>query len=416
MKDRQKKSRREGAGLPPLDPETQAALQQQVARLKTALAAGEPQKALLELVDTRSEDPGWDLHLIEQLTRLRHEAIPSLLAALFGPSPDKRRRKALKRALHLLRTRGVPVSPDLLPREAPLQALPAATTAPVLNAHLSPIYRDGERYVILQGPREIMGGNLLIARVSDQTGLKECHLAVLARKQQQHFWEDLKKEGFEDWAVCPPAYALRLLEEGLSLTPAGVSAREEYLAVREALWRHLGRPEEAPALESLLPPLDPAKPNPNQEELRRLAADRLFFPWWPLLGEMDPWLDKLAEVQKSPLILAEHQKRQREEDLLAAAARAFYPPETRPAWGRRLLEMALFLHLSGRTSEAQVLQAAARDLLSGEQSPLQGENPFLLEMTRLALARAWEHTREEASLSDASPLLTPASLPFLIRR
>ena len=51
------------------------------------------------------------------LGNISHPAIPPLLAALFGEAPDKVRRKALKKALHLLKTRGVPVPGDLLPRE-----------------------------------------------------------------------------------------------------------------------------------------------------------------------------------------------------------------------------------------------------------------------------------------------------------
>ena len=41
------------------------------------------------------------------LGALSHPAIPPLLAALFGQARDKVRRKALKKTLHRLKTRGV---------------------------------------------------------------------------------------------------------------------------------------------------------------------------------------------------------------------------------------------------------------------------------------------------------------------
>ena len=46
---------------------------------------------------------------MDALGDLSHPAIPPLLAALFGEARDKVRRKALKKTLHRLKTRGVPL-------------------------------------------------------------------------------------------------------------------------------------------------------------------------------------------------------------------------------------------------------------------------------------------------------------------
>ena len=104
------------SGLPPLAPEAQAALREQVARVAAALEAGQDPATLQEGL-TPSQDPALDLHLMAALGALPHPAVPALLAGIFGSFPDKARRKALKRALHSLKTRGVPVPPELLPRE-----------------------------------------------------------------------------------------------------------------------------------------------------------------------------------------------------------------------------------------------------------------------------------------------------------
>lgn len=415
MKDRKKKTRRETAGLTPLNPELAAALEEQVARLKAALAAEENLENLREAVVPCPDDLLWDLHLLRELAQIPHKAIPPLLAALFAQSADKVRRKALKRALHTLKTKGVPVPPDLLPREEAVQVTPASTLAPAFTAYLSPIYRDGERYVILEGPREILKGNFLVARVSDQTGLRECHVLLLSRKQRHKIWEEFRADGLKDWVECPPAYALRLLEEALALTPDGEPTREEYLPLREPLWRHLGRPEKAPTLESLLPPLDPGKSGLTPEEARRLAADPLFLPWRPTVSEIEPWFDKLEEIHHSPLILADHQKRQREADLLEAATRSCFPPGTRPRWARRLLEMAYFLHINGRPEETQLLMLAAQDLLAGEPSPLKGENLFLLELTRQSLWLLMDF-REKKTEAETSSILAPPTTPIIFGR
>lgn len=413
MKDRRPRTRRAAPGLTPLSPEITAALQDQVARLKAALAAGVSPEALRGVVTPRPDDPAWDFHLLRDLAKIPHEALPSLLAALFGPSPDKARRKALKRALHLLKTRGVPVPADLLPREA--AGSPGPSAAPALVAHVSPLFGNGERYVLLEGPREILGGNLLVARVSDQFGFRECHLLVLKRKHREEVWEQFRDQGLSEWAQAPPAYALRLLEEALAQTPDGEPSRGEYLPRREALWRLLGRPEEAPSLEALLPSLSPGERNRHLEETRGLAGSELFRAWLPSFEEVAPWVEKLKEARDSPLVLTEQQQRLREAGVLDDATAALFPQETRARWGRRLLEMAYFFDLTGRRAEARAAQAAGQDLLSGERSPLAGENPFLLELVRYALSLAWELHRPREPSSPPSHLVAPPTTP-LIRR
>ena len=73
--------------------------------------------ALQKQVTADPQDPDWDAHLMAALGALSHPAIPPLLAALFGEARDKVRRKALKKTLHRLKTRGVAFPDDLLPRE-----------------------------------------------------------------------------------------------------------------------------------------------------------------------------------------------------------------------------------------------------------------------------------------------------------
>jgi len=395
MKDRQKKSRRAAAGLRPLPPERAAALQEQVARVKEALAAEEDLPTLQDLVRPSPEDLDWDLHLLRDLEKISHPAIPPLLAALFGPSPDKERRKALKRALHVLKTRGISIPEDLLPREEP--GAPMAGETATLTAQISPVYGPGDRYVILEGPREILDGNFFLARLSDTDGLRECLPMSLKRKQREELWEHFRSQGFTEWVEVPPEYAVRLLEEALALTPGGEPSRDAYLPLRENLWRRVGRLTDIPPLEERLPSLSEGERRDLLEQSRELAASEAFYSWLPTLEEITPWADQIQEIENSPLVLTEEQKNRRIQGVADEAAAALFPEETRPRWGRRLLEMAYFLDLSGRASEARAIQAAGEDLLSGERSALTGENPFLQELVRVALVLAWgvRHPEEE---------------------
>ena len=125
-------------------------------------------------------------------------------------------------------------------------------------------------------------------------------------------------------------------------------------------------------------------------------------------------MEKLQEVKDSPLVLSEQQQQLRQEGVLDEATAELFPEDTRPRWGRRLLETAYFLDLSGRGVEARAAQAVGEELLGGERSSLSGENPFLQELVRYAMRLALEFRKQQEPES-ASPLVVPPMEP-LIRR
>ena len=368
--ERQKRAKARGAAEPaPLSPEARARLESQVARVVGALETEVEPAALQAQVSPDPQDPDWDAHLIAALGALSHPAIPPLLAALFGQARDKIRRKALKKTLHRLKTRGVAFADDLLPREEVSFGAPRPGAATVF---VSPIFGIGESYVILEAPPEILGGNFLVARVSDQEGFKECVLLSLKRQQQAEVWGRFREQGLDQWFSPPPAYAVRLLEE--AYTHKAGSGAAQYGALREKIFRHWGRPEAAPDLDQELPALSPGEMPRLLEHCRKLALDPLFLSFLPGPEEIAPWLAKLKEVEDSPLVLSDQQKQVRIDGVLDEATRALYPLETRADWGRRLLTTAYYLHLTGREEDSRAARAAAADLAgAGVERPRRGK-------------------------------------------
>ena len=407
---RQKQAKARGAAEPaPLTPEARARLEGQVARVVGALETEADPAALQAQVSPDPQDPDWDAHLIAALGALTHPAIPPLLAALFGTARDKIRRKALKKSLHRLKTRGVAFADDLLPKEEASFGAPRPGAATVF---VSPIFGAGETYVILEGPSEILGGNFLVARVSDQEGFKECVLLTLRRQQQAEIWGRFREQGLDRWLSPPPAYAVRLLEEAY---PKGGSGASQYAALREKIFRHWGRPEAAPDLEQELPAPTPGEMPRLLERSRELALDPLLISFLPGPEEIAPWLAKLQEVDDSPLVLTEQQKQVRIDGLLDEATRALFPPETRPGWSRRLLTTAYYLRLSGREEDARAIRAAAISLEAPDASALAGENAFLKTLVQdtVGLALEMQPPQEPAA---PSGLITLPGEAGLIRR
>jgi hypothetical protein len=383
----QKRAKVRGSADPaPLDPEARARLESQVAEVVRALETEDEPAALKTLVTSDGEDPEWDAHLMAALGALSHPAIPALLVALFGEARDKVRRKALKKTLHRLKTRGVAFSADLLPREEVSFGVPRPGAAKVF---VSPIFGIGESYVILEGPPEVMGGNFLVARVNDQEGFRECVLLSLKRQQQAEVWGRFREQGLDEWFSPPPAYAVAMLEQAYTRRPTA-SGAAQYGALREKIFRHWGRPEAAPDLDRELPAPAPAEMPRLLEHCRQLALDPLFHPFLPGPEEIAPWVRKIQEAEASPLVLSDQQKQLRRDGVLDDAVRALYPVESRVDWGRRLLTMAYYLHLSGRAEDSRALRAAAADLANPDRSSLTVENLFLKGLVQYALHLAHE--------------------------
>jgi hypothetical protein len=411
MASRKKAKARAGTAPTPLAPEARARLASQVAGVTAALAAGADADALKEQVSPEPRDPDWDVNLMTALGTLSHPAIPTLLAALFGEARDKVRHKALMKTLHRLKTRGVAVPDDLLPRGEAAMGAPRPGVAAVF---VSSIFGTGESYVILGGPSEVLGGNFLASRVSDVEGFKECVLLSLNRKEQREFWEHFREQGLVEWFSPPPAYAVRLLEEACSRNPDAGSGTSQYVALRDKIFRHWGHPEAAPDLDQARPPIPAAARGRFLEHARKLALDPLFHSWLPRPEEIEPWLAKLQAVQDSPLVLSDQQKQIRADAVLDEATLALYPLESRADWHRRLLTVAYYLHLKGRQEDSGAARAAA-DLDDPDRGGLTGENPFLKGLVQYAVHLAWELQRPREPETE-SGLVAPAGESLLIRR
>ena len=261
MKERHHKSRRGAAGLPPLPPESAAALKEQLARLKSALAAGEAPAALPGLVSPRPHDLAWDLHLISGLAHNCPPRHPSPPGGAVWRSPGQGPAEGPEKGPARPQDPGGAGPGRTFFRGATQGPQPAAGS--VLQAQVSSIFGNGERYVILEGPREVMGGNLLVTRLNDQQGLRECHLLTLKRRQQQEFWEHFHSQGLNAWAAGTPG-----------LCPAPVGGRPGPDP------RRRGRPGRLPppAGDPLAPPgPPPGRPGPGRPAppLEPHGAERL---------------------------------------------------------------------------------------------------------------------------------------------
>ncbi|MGQ9921446.1 MAG: hypothetical protein ACUVRZ_08975 [Desulfobacca sp.] len=377
--------------LTPLIMKVQQALDQDGARVEDVLAllaAAPPRRVSQETV------------LIEALARLPHPLMPAILAGRYGDHPERAVHKALKKAWHHLKILGIEIAPELAqsPGKAVVNLRPEE--APV-RAYVSRIEGNGSRMIILHLPGLGQPFNFMMVLADDVEGLKDAHLMPMSKKEVKLYLEHVRSEIPGELAPVPFAYAFGILEEYFQLDPQ--STAEAVLLYRQArvfLRQRLGEAT-PPAISSLLPVLEDAPT--HLERCGDLLLQEDFLTWSLELEEIEPWLEKIAAVEQSPLHLTEEQQRARYDDIMAKALQELFPPARRRLIGNRLLHMAYYYDQIERPYLARLAQAAGEDLgREHNMLELRGENRFLLGLFLLPvemLRRKLESPEEETTAS-----------------
>lgn len=291
---------------------------------------------------------------IEALGEVGGEAAASALAERAGGEPARALRKSLRRALFRLEQRGVPV-----PRVAQEPARPLAG-GPELDGLVSAFDGRGDRLIWLLRAHAAGGTLLAAAEVNEPAGLRSVHLAEVSRKELRSIRERLQREtGLRlvpaDWRVLDA-----LVVEGQERAAAPDRARD-YLRVRPQLVNEAPIAPAEPRSGLAAPPTEAERP-----ALLARSADLLALPelrtWWPHADAAAPFVDEIAALRDSPLVLNRVQQEERLQAVLVRAAATLYP---RDPLARRLDGTAYVLAETGRVPAARQALATAQALRAG---------------------------------------------------
>ncbi len=340
----------------------------------------------------------------EAIGEVGGEEAAQFLAARAGDVEAPALRKAVRRALFRLEQRGVPV-----PRVAQAPAGRPALGGPDLEGLISAFDGRGDRLLWLL--RSQAGGDwlLIAAEVNEPGGLRDVRLAELSRKQLRGIRERLRREAglrlvAADWRILDA-----LVVEGHERAGAPDRARD-YLRLRPQLVS--GPPIAAAEPRSLLasPPTDDERPAllARGEELLALPELRT---WWPGPDAAAPFVDDIAAIRDSPLVLNRMQQEERLQAVLHRAAAALYPPDV---VARRLEGTAYVLAETARVPAARQALAAAQALRAGAGP---GDVPVLRALVQQGLgavfateqARRQEERRGSLVVTPGEALTDPAS-------
>ncbi len=304
-------------------------------------------------------------------------------------------RKLARRGLHRLRSWGVEaVSVPPAGGRSVLQ--PVAGEAE--EAWITPLDFLGRRTVLLMVP--VKGGvRLHEVALSDVDGLLALQSFSGRRRDARRFIHDLRERGRGRLLAVPSGEARALIVRARALGGTdrpGIDRQAVAELAAGAAERTPGQRVRAALLGSGKP-LDPGE----ADAVLARRAETGVLPPWPVLGEeVEALTQRLAEVERSPLVLSEIQQRERRSEIYARDAPAVLPPEVRANLAERLEDAAVFLLEAGDEAGAgAALEVAVQVRETG--------NPLDVGFLRRSLDVSLDLARRRRSEEDAGKLIVP---------
>jgi len=349
------------------------------ARVLGWLLAHEPE-AGAELADTWAEDP---------------EAASGPLPRLQGDSLPKAGRKALSRARHRLRSRGVEV-PDA-PSAAVVAKLPPIEEE-VQAAFVSAVDPRGTRLAYLVESNPAGGVRLFELVLDEERGVVEFEVYATGRSKARQFLRDLRaRERFP--AVEAPADAVRALVRQIAEgQPAARPLPRGFIEFRS----HVAEPGPgartpgALAREALGPVTDATALSRATELVRRHEIG----PWPTAASVLEKVAERIGELAKSPLVISPAARREQAQSLLAEAQGEVFSEPVAAYTAQRFEESAYVLWKTDREADAKACLAAADSFRAGQMT----ENPVARALLEAVMAPVLAGLEEPAP-REAEPSL-----------
>jgi hypothetical protein len=284
--------------------------------------------------------------VLEAAVQAGATALPEGLSA----SRVKPLAKAAKKALYQLRSRGVkpPEAPRQEARPAEPESLPTLVTV---------VSSSGQYGLLLT--RVVRGGvEMLQVIVSDEHGVQEMTRTEQSRGDLRRILQHGLKNGYG--VEVSRQEGARLLAEAAALN---IKTRLPFPEDLEAALRHHGvRPQDPEPLPS--PEPDDAR---RVQEGAQLHATPEIAEWTPPEAPTRELAEQVQALAGQALGAEERQEQVRQR--VRAAAKAWFTPEVRQRYARRLWRMAAFFDGTERALQADIARGEARRLFHGLDEP-----------------------------------------------
>jgi hypothetical protein len=319
-----------------------------------------------------------------------------ILLSLDADSLPREGRKALRRARHRLRSRGVEVE-EAAP-EPRVSSLPPVEDE-LAGGYVSPIDPSGTRIAYLLEPNPSGGARLFEVVIDDRLGVIDCQVYSSGRSKVRQFLREVTGRAHFAAAEAPPDSVRALIARAVAVQTADRPLPQGF-----SEWRgHLTEvPEGTPTPGELV--RQTLGDDPADSELQRaveLVKQGRVGPWPPSQNDLAGLAERLESTISSPLIVSGATRREQIDGVFAKFFEETHTDEDAAREAHRFQETAYVFWKRGDEEAARSCLAAA---LAFESSPI-GENPVARAMLEIPLASVLEKIDPEEEGPEESSLL-----------
>jgi hypothetical protein len=373
-------------------------VQSLIEKVKTDLEGRKSDEEILQTTFRLfGKDPETDRQVVELLATIPHVQIVRLLHRMLEVSKEKKVRKAIKRSLYRLKSRGIDV--EKVPHEKEKSILrPLQTESP--EGYASGLDLMGQRLLLLAIPHKGRGWTVMDGVASDTEGWMEFSGKEMTRKGFRGFLEEIRGKSPFPLVEMESSYVGFLFSQYYRLTlEKKRSLPQDYSLLKNEI-EGVKKDYERPLIYSFLQAGEVAE---NERILQKggelLKAD-VIQTWVIEEGQIRPYADEIWEAEESKIILNQAQKEARFQAIYQKALMEIFGDERRSLYQRRLEEMAYLFFKLDRPEEAKISLATAIDL----EKPIHPihPNPFLFQLVIksifVLLKEVYEKKTDEPSL------------------
>lgn len=313
--------------------------------------------------------------LIETLAESRSAPALNFLHQLVPVLRDKSLAKAAKRAIYRLEQEGLEASPEAKSKAAAIFQKPPKRR-PV--GYLSTYDSYWARFVLLALPSRLVGFNAAMCICSQREGLDEFKILYMTGRDLKQTLMNYETSPYNLTEVPPEHVRFVLAEAAVRTLDLGRPLPDGYAAFI-SMAGDAPLPERPPVYEKM--PEDEEAGGDMASMVQELLAHPLL-ETFVLVGDLEPYIDKLIELERSVLVLSDFQKEERCQAIYDQAADEIFDRERRADLKRCLEEIALLFWQTQEPALTAAAVAAARDVdpEEGAARPL-----FIRAMVRYSL-------------------------------
>ena len=334
--------------------------------------------------------------LVDGLAAIPLTSSAMILMEILSDSPPKALQKAVKKALHRLKSRGVIFNENQAPRHVVL----GGAASRLERCLASFIDGSGDRMILMIRTRPGGGYQIAYLVLNYGTGIRFARALQMSRRELPDLLESVQAQA--PLIDLEPAHCQRqiALVQQMNLATR-TPVPEEFFMLRDLI----GEPETMPETGAIYEAL-----SPQELELARAqdahASDLLELPelagWTLPESVVQTYADALAEIDESKIVVSEAMRRERVDRVFESAMQEVLGEESRAIMRLRLEETAFYFLQTERRLEALWALSAAESLLD--------DNPERLRLNPFAGALL-ERSLEGAKKRPGSRIVMPFSTP-----